>query len=357
MTSRTPQQKIGAVGHKWAMLCIENHPHWLARNLDEDFGIDAEAELTERGLTGEILKLQFKTTESVVLKEDHVRLTIDRKYIEYAATCRYPVVFVLIDSASRDAWYLWVQDWLLQQRRSGLHLSREQMSFTVWVPCSQTLVHGLDGQLKDIARWRGQTQLVLSLLDAMRAAAATESRHVTDKLVDLITATAPEVGGASLDIVIEEAVLLGDRLRGTTEGNNVSDKLFDLVRRFGGSLSPDSIDRMVRRQDSYSRTGLIALGILYDDFFSRTSTLGLPQVFLRLEAPHLAYYCALREANPTKQSLDFLCGPGDFRFADLRFDGIDTGRFANKYANRGPSAILDFLVRDDAETDGDTAEP
>jgi hypothetical protein len=40
---------------------IERHAHWLARTLDEDFGIDCEAELTEHGVRGEILKLQIKS--------------------------------------------------------------------------------------------------------------------------------------------------------------------------------------------------------------------------------------------------------------------------------------------------------
>lgn len=175
---------------------------------------------------------------------------------------------------------------------------------------------------------------------------------MTDKLIELIAATAPEFENATLDVVIEEAVLLGDRLRGTVEGNNVSDKLFDLVRRFGGSMPVESIDRMARRQDSYSRTGLIALGILYDEFFQRTSTLRLPDLFLEQGLPHVAYYCALREAHPTKPSLSFIVGPGDFRFAGLRFHEDPSRSFMNTYANRGPSAILDYLFLDESESNG-----
>ena len=348
MTERSANQKIGSLGHKWAMLCIERHPHWLSRDLAEDFGVDAEAELTEHGVNGEILKLQFKSSESVKRSAGKVRLTIDAKYLNYAKVCRYPVVFVQVDAMFEEAWYLWLQDWLLQQRRDGRPINAAQQTFTVWTHCSQTLAYGLDGPLKDVAKWRGSTQLVLSLLDAMRAATATQSKNITDAIVELIAVAAPDIADTTLDVVLEEAILLGERLLGTCEGVNVSKQLFELVRRFGGRMSDASIERMVRREESYSRTGLVALGILYDDFFEHTKSLSLVEMFLTKELPHVAYYCALRENNSGKASLDFLFGPGDFRFAGLRFCEPTDCNFADKYANRGPSAILDYLIPTDA---------
>ena len=344
MTTQSHSQKIGAIGHKWAMLLIQRHADWLSRDLAEDFGVDAEAELTERGVNGEILKLQFKSSESVETSAEKVRFSIDRKYLDYASVCRHPVVFVTIDTTAEQAWYLWLQDWLLVQRRAGREIAPEQNNFTAWVDRSQTLSNGLDGELKGIAEWRGSTQLVLSLLDAMRAAAATQSKEITDGIVDLVVAAAPEIADATLDIILEEAVLLGDRMRGTPEGLKVSDQLFELVRRFGDKTSAISVDHMVRRGDSYSRTGLIALGILYDDFFDHTKSLSLVDLFTNRDLPHVAYYCALREKHPKKQSLDFLFGPGDFCFAGLKFEEPTHWNFADKYANRGPSAILDYLT-------------
>jgi len=344
MTKQSHSQKIGAVGHKWAMLLIQRHPDWLSRDLAEDFGVDAEAELTERGVNGEVLKLQFKSSECVETSDEKVRFSIDRKYLDYASVCRYPVLFVTIDTTAEQAWYLWLQDWLLLQRRAGREITPGQDNFTAWVDRSRTLSSGLDGELKDIARWRGSTQLLLSLLDAMRAAAATESKEITDRIVDLVVAAAPDIADVTLDVVLEEAVLLGDRMRGTLEGLKVSDQLFELVRRFGDKTSAISVDHMVRRGESYSRTGLIALGILYDDFFAHTKSLSLVDLFMGKDLPHVAYYCALRERHPKKKCLDFVFGPGDFRFAGLKFKEPTHWKFADKYANRGPSAILDYLT-------------
>jgi len=56
MATRFPQQKIGAIGHKWLAALIEEHSDWLKRDLGEDYGIDIEAELTENGVRGKILK-------------------------------------------------------------------------------------------------------------------------------------------------------------------------------------------------------------------------------------------------------------------------------------------------------------
>jgi hypothetical protein len=110
MTQRSKAQKIGSQGHKWALSQIENHPHWLARDLgSDDFGIDAEAELNVDAMKGEILKLQFKTSERVLRKDGHIKIEVEQKYVEYAESCRYPVILVRIDFSAKQAWYLWVQ--------------------------------------------------------------------------------------------------------------------------------------------------------------------------------------------------------------------------------------------------------
>ena len=325
------------------MLQIQEHPDWLSRDLTDDFGIDAEAELTEHGVSGEILKLQFKSSAAVVRSEKKVQCVLERKYLDYANQCRYPVVLVVVDTTSKEAWYVWLQDWILEQRCLKRDVWNGQKSFTIWIDESKSLLNGLGGNLKDVAKWRGSTQLILSLLDALHAAIATQSKELTTKLVQLVAETAPDVASTTLDIVIEEAVYLGDRLRGTCDGLFVSDHLFGLVRRFGGHTTAGTVDRMVRRAESYSRTGLSALGILYDEHFDHAIGLSLVDMFMKAEHNHIAYYCALREKHPTKRCLDFIFGPGDFRFAGLRFQEPDEWNFSDKYANKGPSAILDYL--------------
>jgi Domain of unknown function (DUF4365) len=343
MIRRSKAQKIGSQGHKWALSQIENHPHWLARDLgNEDFGVDAEAELNIDVIKGEILKLQFKTTEHLLRKDGRVKIDIEQKYIEFAESCRYPVILVRIDLSAKKAWYLWLQQWILEERTKGNKIPVNQGNFTTWVDETQTLGRGLEAELKAIARWEGQTQLALSLRDATRAAAATYNPKLVARIVDLLSEAAPIMAGIQFDAVLREAVLMRDRLRGTPEGNAIADQLFALVRKLGDQMTVETVDLMVRRDDTYSRTGLTGLGILYDEHFSHASSLGLTNHFLEKKLPGAAYYCALREAYPERETYSFLSGHFDFVFAGL--ECVPDDKFLDKFANRGPSAILDYLV-------------
>ena len=323
------------------MAHIEEHPSWLARAQDEDFGIDIEAELTDPSPRGEILKIQIKSTEKVQRRNGRIAIQVDRQYVEYADSCRYPVILVLVDTAAKNAWYLWLQDWLLKIRGTVGRLDPKQSSWIYWVPEQETITTGLSGELKSIARWKGETQLVLSLMDALRAAAATYDRKTIEILTSIISAKAPSVADASLNALIEQAIQLGDRLRGTHEGNQVADQLFALVRRHGGRVSRPAVHDLVIRGDSYSRTGLIALGILYDEFFEHLKSLNLPSYFSKIE-PRVAFYCAFREAFSQEKSTNLFANPSGFIFAGLTY--IQPDMFYDKYANRGPSALLDYLV-------------
>ena len=340
MAERTAAQKTGAKGQRLVASLIEDHPHWLARELGEDYGIDLEAELTEHGVRGEILKLQIKSTSGAERGEEGVRIVIDRRYVEYAESCRYPVVLVLADTATNEVWYLWLQDWIFTMHASPAGIDPAQSSWKVWVPTAKTLSSGLNNELKSVARWEGETQLVLSLRDALRCASSTYDTHAMKCLAELIDTKAPHLSVASLDAIIDDAVRLGDRLRATTEGNAISQRLLDLIRRHGGRMPRSAVEKMVLRGESYSRVGLTALGILYDEFFDQVLAMELPQE-LREAHPEVAFYCAFREAFPAARSDNPFTNPGKFEYAGLRCD-LPDGAY-DKYINRGPSALLDYL--------------
>ena len=323
------------------MAQIEEHPHWLARELGEDYGIDIEAELTEEDVRGEILKIQIKSTKSVEHRDGQIKLRIEKRYIDYAHSCRSPVILVLVDTQEKLAWYLWLQDWLLKRRGTDGSLNSNQKSWTQWIPDQQTFNKGLDGDLKSIARWKGETQLILSLIDALRSATATHNKATIEALTAIISANAPNIAAVSLDALIDEAIVLGDRMRGTAEGNVIAEELFTLVRKFGGQISRTTVYDLVIRQDTYSRTGVTALGILYDDFYVHMSSLGLPLYFGGFE-PRVAFYCAFREAFPKEKSSNIFADPTGFTFSGLRY--VQPDMHWDKYANRGPSALLDYLI-------------
>lgn len=340
MADRSSSQKTGSQGHKWLLAHVEDHPQWLSRELNEDFGIDAEFELSDPSVAGDILKVQIKSSEHVERRDGAVKFTIERRYLEYADECRYPLILVRVDTTSKESWYLWLQDWLLAQRAVGSPLLTQQASWTEWVPESRTVSAGLDGELKNIARWEGSAQLALSLRDALHAATAIGDRRLMLLLADAIASCADGLGQAGLNAVIDEAIKLGTRIRGTYEGNAIADQLLAMVRRRGALVDAETIDRLVLRDDSYSRIGLSSLAIMYDEHFRHIVSLELPSRYLNVE-PRVAYYCAFREAHPEHKSTDVTVDPSAFTFAGLRYHQPDM--FSDKYANRGPSALLDHL--------------
>lgn len=342
MATRTESQKIGARGHKWLSAHIEENRDWLAREQSEDFGIDLELELYEDGFKGNLLKVQVKTRQNAERKNGKVKLEIERQYLEYADSCRYPVLLVLVCLETSAAWYVWLQDWLLQNRVEEDPLSTSQDRWTLWVGENQAVQAGLTGELKDIARWEGTSQLILSLMDTMRCAASAGKRELVATLGKYLPELGRGVGESKLNALIGQAKALGDRMWGTLEGNAVAEQLYSLIRNVGETITQRIAINLVLRGDSYSRVGLNALSILYDEHYQHAIELKLAEAFTSLE-PRVAYYCALREAKGADK---FVIEPPDgFEFCGLRYHAPADP--LNKWANRGASAILDCLVPSD----------
>lgn len=326
MAKRSAEKKTGPLGYQWVRTVLRDHPDWSARGFEEN---DPEAGLAQG--EGRILKLRISASEHVRRKEGRAELFVEGKHIAYARSCRYPVVLVRVEVSSRQGWYLWLQPWILERRAAGDPLDDPKRSYTAWIEEARTLAYGLDLPLKDVAAWRGEAQLVLGLLDALRAAAANPVLELTAPVLGLLEKAAPRLGEASVNAVVQEAA-----------GVLSSGQLLALVRAVGHRLSAPSVDALVRRDRPD------ALGTLYDEHFEPLASLRLPEHFLKEGFPELAYYCALREANPEKDSPDFLVGAGDFVFAGLRFRLPREGDFWDEYARRGVSAILDALVPEGA---------
>lgn len=339
LAKRSAQQQVGSFAQRWVGALIAEHQAWIARDLSDDFGIDLEAELAAPEVRGEILKLQVKASERLESAGDFVSIRVEKRYLTYAAACRYPLILVAVDTTAKEAWYVWLQEWLLTAMGPSEILSTEQASWTLKIPAQQTLRKGLERNLQEIARWRGKTQLVLSLLDALRAASATGQLALVTAITDLLAQMGEGLGEKVLQSVVTEVLALGNRMWATEDGNEVMWKLFSLLGEFGDRVTLETVMRMVLRGESYSRTGINALGILYDSFPDHVRSLGLPAVFVGVE-PRVAYYCAYRETVQVEPT--FMPEPGSFEFAGLRYDRPEGHE--NKIANRGVSALLDYLV-------------
>jgi hypothetical protein len=241
---------------------------------------------------------------------------------------------------TKQAWYIWLQEWLLNQRTILDPLTQNKRSWTVWVPATQTVQAGLCVELKAIARWEGQVQLTLALYDAFRCALAASKPEIAEAVRPLISISSSFAGTTGLNVLIGEAIKLGDKLRGTHEGELVTKQIYDIIRHAGKIVTKETAIKLVMRGDTFSRVGINALGILYDEHFHHALSLQLPIAFETL-APDASFYCAFREAYQESH----LFPPKEFRHAGLKY--IEPDDAMSKYANRGPSAILECLTLED----------
>ncbi|HVU87585.1 MAG TPA: DUF4365 domain-containing protein [Pirellulales bacterium] len=346
MTKRSDAQRIGSRGQRLVAHLVEDAGGWIARTMDEDYGIDLELELDTPEVIGQIVKVQIKAAQQVKLVKRGVQLKVPRALASYADTCRVPVLLVQADLARKEAWYLWVQHWLLEKRRTGFGIHSLPQTSTEYVPVTQTLAYGLYGELQDVARWSTETQLVLTLNDAIRTAAAVYKLEILNSLLDLLGKLDVISDTFPIDLVIDQAITLGMRLWATAEGNQAANAMFAVCRKLGTRFTVDQVRRMVAREEeeSYSRTGVTGLGILYDEHSAHLKELELPKLFDGLRIPLIAYYCRLREAYPGKRIPQMLGTPNLFTLDGWALHPDSLDRLFDKWANRGDSAILDYLV-------------
>jgi hypothetical protein len=83
-----------------------------------------------------------------------------------------------------------------------------------------------------------------------------------------------------------------------------------------------------------------ALGILYDHHRVHISAMKLPQRFQALESLQLEYYCTLREKYPDR-NLTSLIVSGELTACGVK---SENDMLMDKWASRGDSAVLDYLV-------------
>ena len=102
--------------------------------------------------------------------------------------------------------------------------------------------------------------------------------------------------------------------------------------------------RMVVPNGGPSRAGLNGLGALYDAHEQHICAMNLPAAFEEVEQVQVAYYCRLREKFPGVKSDELAFRNYDYTVGRFSVAIDDKASFLNKWANRGESAYLDFLV-------------
>lgn len=337
---RSRQQRYGSMAHNLVTSLVDEAEVWIPRRQDEDFGIDLELELSEPDVRGELLKLQIKSVKTATVKKEKVRMRLPRALVAQADNLRIPVILVWVDRESRTAYYLWVQRWFLRKRAHGSTLTDFPETITLWVPVTRTLQRGLRGELKDIARWRTSEQLALSLAATIRTAVAINDARILTPLSQMLASLKNVPDGHTVNEVIDSVIELGGQIWRTEEGYKKAKFLYDVCGALGDRFTAEQIERMVLRGDAYSRTGINALGMLYDYHVGHLAGMKLVRRFTRLEQPAIAYFCALRETHPGKTVVELLSDETKLVANGLR---CSHDHLFDKWANRGDSALLDYL--------------
>lgn len=347
MRTQTSRQKIGTAGHSIAQMEISLSEYWIPRNLTEDYGIDLELEYTapksknsDTIVTGKFLKAQIRSHE----KSDEISdLTeyIDFDFLRYAFECRIPIILILVSVETKECWCVWLQGYILENNLSEvIYKEHEKKKLGIKVPITDTLKIGLKTNLIEIAKWENHHQFYLAIKELANFSLKLSENKLTSILNDYL-----RLLGTDINSVINAVVDLGPAIWGTEEGHATTQVLYSYVRSKGKFFKADHLKKLVLRGEVYSRIGINALGILYDNFPEHVLTLNLPAVFREHDDPRPYYYCCLRERYIDKKTPEWFSLPTiNFEIGNLTVPDECKSDIYKKWANRGDSAILDYLT-------------
>lgn len=358
MPTRHTNQRTGKVGERSVESIIDDHSNWLARRQDTDFGIDLEAELTRptydgQALRGQLFKVQVKTGAKPNAARSHVPLSVERAWLDYACQFRIPVILVGVTSDGKHSWWIWVQKWaLLNEQRLG---SSKTKTITLRVSIEQTLASGLDHELVEIAAGREPAAMVLALRGVLAAASGWENAKVAEGIVELLGRTDYPSRDWTVRTIADKLLEAGPHVAYWQAQQHLP-ILLALIRTAGDSLNESDILLLVQRGDVYSRVGLNALAVLYDEWPEHTASLDLPSAFTKAKIEPVAWYAAMRERFPGQRSFGlFVMGlpDGDLEYANtcLRINSELREYLMAKWPNRGDSVLLDYLFSLDSARD------
>lgn len=350
MPTRNGSQRIGKIGERAIETLIDDHSRWVARRQDADFGIDLEAELAEPGpdgqvLRGQLLKVQVKAGAKPTDIGSHVTLTVDRAWIDYACEFRLPVIAVAATSDGKQAWWVWVQEWaLLNERRLA---AATGATITLRLPAERTLATGLDHDLAEIATGRHPAAMVLALRGVLAVASGWENATIAQGLVELLGRTDYPSRDWTIRMIVDQLSAAGPNVF-YWQAQQYLPILLALVRTAGDALTRDDVLHLVQRGEVYSRVGINALSVLYDEWPEHAASLGLPEAFGTAGLDPAAWYAAMRERFPGQRNFGmFLAGQPDGDLvhdgATLRIDQDLRDHLIAKWPNRGESVLLDCL--------------
>ena len=308
---------------------------WIVRNQDEDFGVDMEVELSDPDPRGHFMKCQVKTSKGA-----GTSIRLKNSFLRYAYECRVPFILVQIGTTKSVVRICWLQgcieDARLQKAIYGA--TKTTVIDSDWF---SPLDKPTNVELTKIARGIHPISLVMQIRDLIWSALETGDHILAGLVTNLLHKYNKEVPYFPLDIVIDEVISLGNRVKGTLEGNALTDLLFSLCRSYADHFTAGHIKKLVLRNDSYSRTGINGLSLLYDAQPEYIRSLRLPDVFRSHSDWRVYYFCKLRENYAGVPVTALMSGKYDCDIDTFRLDPR-AHESLNEWANRGDCALLDF---------------
>ncbi|WP_433724567.1 DUF4365 domain-containing protein [Nocardia sp. CA-129566] len=348
MPTRRREQRTGDAGETLVRGIVDSHRSWVCRTQDRDFGVDLEAEFApgdddRQKLTGKLLKLQVKASQSWRTSYGRLAVQLDRDYLDYVAQFRLPVILVAVDLAAETACWVWLQAWLLDNELRLAATQSDQV--TVHVPRDQTLDTGLHGQWCRIATGSDPVSTVLALRETVTAARASRNNQLLEGTLALLDLVDPAARTWTVEKAIDALTALGSNAA-RWQASALEPHLMAIVDRFGYALTADQVLRLVMRDDLYSRAGLAGLGRLYDQWPEHAHSLGLRDRFIEAGAEVIAWYCEMRHRHHDRRSFELVTDAAAGRLGSMQFLDLvlNTDDLLHTFLNRGDSALLDHLV-------------
>ncbi|MBM5032340.1 DUF4365 domain-containing protein [Vibrio parahaemolyticus] len=340
MAKQSESQKIGSKGETLVKSILQ-FEDWIARSQEEDFGLDLEAEIAKGEVQGEFLKIQVKTKERVERINGACKVLLPRTLVQYADICKVPVILVVVDLSTKQAYYLWVQRWILEQRSQGLKIADLPESKSIQISEEYSLINGLSGELIDIAKGKTYEQLVIGINDLIKTSDSVQNIYAMGTLVDLIMRLNVNLRYLPINTIIDYCVKYSSKSDFDPILDKVPTLLFTLCRRFGEELSQDNILKIVIRADGVSSIGIDALCILYENHFSHMSKLNLPEEFKKLQLGTVSYLCSLMELHPNTELSDIINS-----YERTVIDGIFLHeQIKDDYLHKFPTAGVSVITR------------
>jgi len=109
---------------------------WIVRKIPSDYGIDYEVEIVENEMvTGKRFWVQLKSRKTIVVNsQNSISYSADTKLLNYALSCDFPLLLVLVDLKNEMIYWLPLQDEITFNLQLKNPYWKNQETNTVYIP-------------------------------------------------------------------------------------------------------------------------------------------------------------------------------------------------------------------------------